>query len=232
MEVQSLTVQYRRETGKGPIRRLRREGMIPGVLYGKDQDPLPFSLAGAELSRILGQGAAGSPLFDIKVEGDETKECRSLVRDMQIHPVTGKLLHIDLQVIHMDKEITLNVPVVLQGEAPGVKVEGGIMEQNLRQLSVACLPDNIPDAIVVDVSGLSLNETIHLEEVVSAYPGVKFLDDPVRTLATVVAPAKLAAETAQPAEEAAEAEAAEAGEGAEDKEAGKAEESSGEGGES
>jgi large subunit ribosomal protein L25 len=182
----SLDVEERPERGTRAAKRLRREGYVPGVVYGGgDGDSTSFKVNARALRQVL----AGSALIDLKVDG---KTRPVIVKDQQQHPVRDELLHIDLLEVRLDEKIETQVSVSLEGaeEAPGIK-EGGVLEHVTHQLNIEALPTDIPDAIHVDVSGLEIAATMHLSEL-TAPEGVTFLDDPEETLiATVVVPTEV-----------------------------------------
>ena len=183
----TLDVEDRTERGTRAAKRLRREGYVPGVVYGgKDGDCTSFKVNWRTLRQVLVDGSA---LIDLKVAG---KTRPVIVKDQQQHPVRDELLHIDLLEVRLDEKIQTQVYVHLEGaeEAPGIK-EGGVLEHVTHQLNIEALPTDIPDAIVVDVSGLEIAATMHLSEI-SPPTGVAFLDDPDETiLATVVVPTEV-----------------------------------------
>jgi large subunit ribosomal protein L25 len=180
----SVEVSPRDQFGSRNTRRLRRTGQVPGIVYGTPEgDVIAFSAEARELRRVLvGAGA----LIDLKVDGDARPV---IVKDMQFHPVRGELIHIDFVQVRLDEKIQTQVAVHVEGvdDAPGVK-EGGVLEQATHQLNIEALPTAIPDAIVVDVSGLGIAETMHLSAVTPP-EGVTFLDDLEETIiATIVVP--------------------------------------------
>jgi len=182
----SLDVEERPERGTRAAKRLRREGYVPGVVYGgRNGDCTSFKVNARELRHVL----AGSALIDLKVAG---KTRPVIVKDQHQHPVRDELLHIDLLEVRLDEKIQTQVSVHLEGaeEAPGIK-EGGVLEHITHQLNIEALPTDIPDSIDVDVSGLEIAATMHLSEI-SAPTGVTFLDDPEDTIiATVVVPTEV-----------------------------------------
>jgi large subunit ribosomal protein L25 len=184
----TLEVDERSERGTRATRRLRREGFVPGVVYGGrgQEDATSFKVNARTLRTVLIDGSA---LIDLKVDG---KTLPVIVKDRQLDPVRDELLHIDLLEVRLDEKIQTQVGVHLEGieEAPGVK-EGGVLEQVSHQLNIEALPTAIPEAIVVDVSGMETAATMHLSEV-TAPEGVEFLDDPEETIiATVVVPTEV-----------------------------------------
>jgi large subunit ribosomal protein L25 len=212
----TIRAQERPERGTRATRRLRREGLVPGVVYGGgDGDSVCFKVDSRVLRQVLVDGSA---LIDLEV-GGQTRPV--IVKDQQLHPVRDEVMHIDLLEVRLDEKIQTTVGVQVEGaeEAPGVK-EGGVLEHVTHQLNIEALPTAIPDSIVVDVSGMEIAATMHLSEV-PAPEGVEFLDDPEETIiATVVVPTEveepeeIEEETELVGEEAeaAEAEAAEEGE--------------------
>jgi len=184
----SLDVQERTERGSRSNRRLRREGLVPGVVYGGNgNESLSFKVHALTLRKIL---ADGSALIDIKI--GEGKSRPVIIKDQQNHPVRDEVVHIDLLEVRLDEAIQTTVAVELEGgdDAPGVK-EGGVLEHVTREVNVEALPTDIPDNIVVDVSGMEIAATLPLSEI-PALSGVTFLDDPEETvIATVVAPTEV-----------------------------------------
>jgi large subunit ribosomal protein L25 len=183
----SVEVSSRDQFGSRNTRRLRRTGQVPGIVYGTPEgDVIAFSAEARELRRVLvGAGA----LIDLKVDGDARPV---IVKDMQFHPVRGELIHIDFVQVRLDEKIQTQVAVHVEGvdDAPGVK-EGGVLEQATHQLNIEALPTAIPDAIVADVSGLGIAETLHLSAVTPP-EGVTFLDDLEETIiATIVVPTEV-----------------------------------------
>jgi large subunit ribosomal protein L25 len=184
----SLDLQERPERGSRDSRRMRRSGVIPGVLYGGGNgDAMSFKVDGRALRQVLMSGAA---LFDVKVGSGKSRPV--IVKDQQLHPVREELMHIDLLEVRLDETIHAPVWVELTGveEAPGVK-EGGVLEHVTRELNIEALPTAIPENITVDVSGMEIAATMHLSELTPP-EGVVFLDDLDETIiATVVAPTEV-----------------------------------------
>jgi large subunit ribosomal protein L25 len=182
-----LDVQERPERGTRPMKRLRREGFVPGVVYGgSDGDCTSFKVDARALRHVL---VGGQALIDLKV-GSKTRPV--IVKDQQLHPVRDEVMHIDLLEVRLDEKIQTTVAVHVEGseESPGVK-EGGVLEHVTHQLNIEALPTAIPDYIAVDVSGMEIAATMHLSEV-TAPEGVEFLDDLEETIiATVVVPTEV-----------------------------------------
>ena len=184
----SITLDERSERGSREARRLRRAGLVPGVLYGGGNgDSVSFKVDARELRHLLVGGAA---LFDVKVGNGKSRPV--IVKDQQLHPVRDELLHIDLLEVRLDEKIQTTLAVELTGveEAPGVK-EGGVLDHVGRELTIDALPTDIPENVTVDVSHMEIAATMHLSEI-TAPAGVTFLDDPEETIiATVVAPTEV-----------------------------------------
>src|SRR5215207_9035240 len=196
-----LSAQERPERGSRATKRMRREGLVPGVVYGgSDGASVTFKVDSRVLRQVLVDGSA---LIDIEVGG---KKRPVIVKDQQLHPVREEIIHIDLLEVRLDEKIQTIVAVHVEGseEAPGVK-EGGVLEQVSHQLNIEALPTAIPDAIVVDASSMEIAATMHLSEL-DPPEGVEFLDDLEETIiATVVVPTEV--EEPEEIEEETEAEA-------------------------
>lgn len=193
MQFVDLKGEVRQGRGKGVCRKLRRKNLLPAVVYGGGGEGLPIVVNPRELLKVLGQGE--NVLIRLSLEGDGgTKTV--ILKELQRHPVRGSLLHADFQEISMERKITVAVPLILTGEAIG-KLKGGIVDQSLREVEVECLPLTIPDRIEVDVSGLDLGDTLHVRDL-KVPEGVRVLEDPELTVASVVAPEAEVVEEAAP----------------------------------
>jgi large subunit ribosomal protein L25 len=182
---ETLKAAPRSDFGSRTSRRLRREGLVPGVVYSGGSDARPFQAPEREIRVLLGEGAA---LFDLEIEG--AKAVPVVVKEQQHHPVRGSLQHIDLQEVRLDEAIQAEVTIELEGTdtAPGVK-GGGVLEHVTREVTVEALPAEIPDQLIADVSAMEINDTLQL----SALPvpeGVTLVaDDPDEvTIATLSPP--------------------------------------------
>src|SRR3954471_6897514 len=180
----TLTVEPRTTQGSRNTRRLRRQGKVPGVVYGHGEQARPFQADARELRALLASPAA---FFDLSLDGNAIPV---IIKDQQLHPVrSDEVLHIDMIRVNLDETIQTTVLVELHGaeEAPGVR-EGGVLEQVTRELNIEARPGDIPEKIEVDVSGLEAAATLSLSAV-TAPDGVKLLDDPDETvLATITIP--------------------------------------------
>jgi large subunit ribosomal protein L25 len=183
-----LLVRKRDELGSRPSRRLRRSGLVPGVLYGGGE-PVAIAVEERELRRAL-TGAAGlHSILDVQIDGTG-KAHASILKDYQVDPVRGGVTHVDLQEVRLDRPIVASVTIhLVAGEdAPGVR-EGGVLSQPLRELTVEALPLEVPEHLDVDVSHMAAGDTLRVADVQTP-DGVQVLDDPDTVVATVTAPTR------------------------------------------
>lgn len=213
MEIASMDVMMRGDTGKGAARKLRQAGKLPGVLYGEGEAPRAILLDATQFE-LLRRTGAHLRLLDIRAD-DGQAAFKALVREMQVHPVSRAVLHVDLQRVSMTKRVRVTVPIVLVGKPEGVKTQGGILEHHLRDVEVECLPSDIPEEIRLDVSTMQVGQAIHISDL--GRPDLHFLGHPGTTVATVSLPAAERAHEEVAADAAALA-AGEAKEGEADKE--------------
>jgi large subunit ribosomal protein L25 len=182
----ALAVSARAVEGSRATRRLRRQGLVPGVIYGGGEDPQTFAVDGRTLRNTLAHSGA---VVEVSLDGGQGTPV--IVKALQHHPVRGDAMHVDFLRVRMDQPIHSTVTLEFTGaqEAPGV-VEGGIFNQELRELNIEALPGDIPDSIVHDVSGLEMNATVTLSAV-TAPPGVTLLDDLEETVVATITPPTL-----------------------------------------
>jgi len=199
-ETNVLQAQARVVGNKNDARRIRRDGRIPAVLYGAGKEARSVSVDPRQVSRILHSESGYNTIFDLTLDGQHTK---AMIIDWQYEPIKGALLHIDLKRIAMDQKLQVNVPIVLKGEAEGVKQQGGILEQVAREVEVECLPGDIPTSIEVDISHLVFGMVMRIADLPRP-DKVKFLSDPNRPVAHIIS----VKEEAAPTPEAVAAEAA------------------------
>jgi large subunit ribosomal protein L25 len=226
-----LTVKERESRGSADSRRLRKQGFIPGVLYGKGKSSYAICVPERELRRVL-TGAGGlHAILDVVLEGQATTHA-SILKDYQQDPIRGHISHIDLQEVRLDQPIQASVTVQLIGEPAGVK-EGGVLSQVQREINVEALPMEIPEHIDLDVTGMAIGDSLRLADL-APIEGVTYLDDPEETvLASVGLPAReIEPEPEEPAEGEELAEGEEAPEGAEGAAEGEAAEAGSDSGES
>ncbi len=214
-----LTAERRADHGKGVARKLRAAGRVPAVLYGHGQETQSLSVDAHDMFKVLHTSAGANVLVDLKVDKDEHLV---LPREIQRNHIKGTIVHVDFLVVSRTETIQVNVEIVDIGEAPGVK-QGGVVDHHLREVLVECFPQDVPEHLEADVSGLDLNDVLHVSDLV-APKGVTILTNPEETVLAVIVPAVLKTEAdltiagEEPAvveePEAAEGEAVE-GEGAE-----------------
>ena len=182
-----LTVAVREQAGKGAARSMRRAGKIPAVLYGQGEC-LSLIANPDDLVKILKSHAGSTALISLTVNGAKSKPSRTaLLRDYQVDPITGAVLHADLFEISMSKPIRVKVPVKVIGSIPAGVKEGGVLHHNMRDIHVECLPAALPDHIEVDASALTIGSGIHVKEI-GAREGIRFLDEPEQMVVSVAAP--------------------------------------------
>jgi len=160
----NLTAHRRQETGKQRAKKMRREGQIPAVLYGHGQPAISLFINSAELIPLFKLASHDNVIINLELAEDK-KQLKALLRQVQTEPMRNTLLHIDFQEILLTEKIRVHVPVVVTGEADGVKNEGGSLEQILHSVEISCLPTDIPEKIVVDVSALKLGQTLHISDI-------------------------------------------------------------------
>ena len=151
-----------RELGSGPSKRIRAEGNVPGVVYGLDADPIPVTVEWRPLREALTTEAGLNALIDLDVDGDVSL---TVVKELQRHPIRGNVLHIDFLRVSADAEITVEVPIVLEGEPRAVLSENGTVDHLLHALSINAKPADIPNELTVDISELEINGSIHVSDI-------------------------------------------------------------------
>ena len=174
----------REERGKNANRRVRRTGQVPAILYGGKDKPVAMSVNARQIARILRSETGHNTIFTVQVSGH--KEQRAMLKDWQVDPVSGSLLHVDLLRIAMDVRMRVKVPVHTFGEPEGVKLQGGIFEMVTREVELECLPGDIPEEFKVDVSGLTIGKQLRAADLPFDPNKVKLITDPQRVLAHVV----------------------------------------------
>ena len=198
MATVSFSATAREGTGKGAARSLRRLGQVPAVIYGHGREPLALSLNARDLDKLLSHIQAESTVIDISVGGQTSK---TLIREIQRHPIKRQILHVDFQALVAGEKVTVSIPIVLNGIPEGVKLEGGVLDQTLRELEIEVDPSNIPDHVELDVSAMVIGDSLHVSDI-KLPEGVEILDDPETSVAVVAAPRAVIEET--PAVETAE----------------------------
>ncbi len=202
-DVLTIDADPREDFGKNAARRLRRQGRIPAVLYGDQGPSIPIAVDPRKISDVLHSESGHNAIFTLQIRGKAP--ARAMLRERQVDPVHGELLHVDLVRVARDAKLKVKVPIHITGEAQGVKVQGGVFEFVLREVELECLPDDIPERITVDVTELTIGKNLRVVDLPLG-PKVKVLTDPNRVVAHVVT---LKAEEEKPAAEAVEAAPAE-----------------------
>ena len=174
----------RADFGKNVNRRLRAQGLIPAVLYGAKKKAVALAVSPKEIGAILRSASGENTLFDVQLEGSRRKV---ILKEFQVEPIKSRLLHVDLYEVALDQALEVTVHIELSGVPVGVKVEGGILDFVTRELEVECLPTDIPEKIVVDVSELGMGRHVRVSEI-KAPERVTILTDPDVVIAHVVAP--------------------------------------------
>ncbi len=158
MEAFVVEAAPREERGKHAARRTRRTGQVPAVLYGGKHEPIAMAVSARQIARILRSETGHNTIFTVQISGH--KDERAMLKDWQVDPVSGALLHVDLLRIAMDVRMRVKVPVHTFGEPEGVKLQGGIFEMVTREVELECLPADIPEEFKVDVSGLTIGKQL------------------------------------------------------------------------
>ncbi|RKX67707.1 MAG: 50S ribosomal protein L25 [Thermodesulfobacteriota bacterium] len=188
-----LKAQVREETGKEISRKLRAQGLIPAILYGPSTQPIPLVVNPIAVLKALEKEQSASSFLDLEITDGKTSQVKkALIKDVDFHPATDQLIHVDFYEITVGKELTLEVPIVIVGKAKGVE-KGGVLEQNLRELTISCLPKLVPSHIEIDVANLDIGDSIHVADI-SVAEGIKIENDPQVPVVTLVAPEEVEAE--------------------------------------
>jgi large subunit ribosomal protein L25 len=198
MAIVSFSATSRNVSGKGAARTLRRQGQVPAVIYGHGRDPLSLSLNARDLDKLLSHIQAESTVIEVSVGGQTAK---TLIREIQRHPIKRQILHVDFQALVAGEKVTVNIPIVLEGIPEGVKLEGGVLDQTLRELEIECDPSDIPDHAELDVTAMVIGDSLHVSDI-KLPPNVRIVDDPETSVAVLAAPRAVIEET--PAAEAVE----------------------------
>lgn len=187
----SLTANPREGSGKGNSRRNRQEGVIPAVIYGPElKEPLNVTVAERDFRAAMRAASGTSSLFSVTVNGTNRK---AILREVQRHKVTSRVLHVDFHAVSMTKPLHIKVAIHFVGTPVGVKTDGGIMQTTRREIEVSCLPTKIPEYVEVDVSNLKIGDSIHVRDV--QIPDATILEDAATTLVVVTAPTIIKVET-------------------------------------
>ncbi|HEY5062740.1 MAG TPA: 50S ribosomal protein L25/general stress protein Ctc [Gemmatimonadaceae bacterium] len=191
MATATLTATARTERGTGVARKLRQAGSVPAVIYGHGREPQSLAINTREIDKLLSQISAASTVIELTVGGTTSK---TLIREIQRHPVKRNIVHVDFQQLVAGEKVTVSVPLRFHGVPEGVRVSGGILEETMHQVHLRVDPAQIPDHVDVDVTNLTIGHNLHIRDI--ALPdGVTVLDDPGATVCLVAAPKAVVEET-------------------------------------
>jgi large subunit ribosomal protein L25 len=183
MATANLNAKPRTERGTGVARKLRQSGQVPAIVYGHGREPQSLAIDTRELERLLDRVAAASTVIELAIDG---RSARTLIREIQRHPVKKSILHVDFQELVAGEKVTVSIPLVFIGSAQGVR-DGGILDQVMHELTIRVDPSDIPNHVDVDVTPLAIGHSIHVGEL-KVPEGVEILDDEEATVCTVSAP--------------------------------------------
>jgi len=186
LEKIDLKASVRESVGNGPARVLRRAGQIPAILYGRNTEPVLLSVNSKELEQVLSKGSFGQFILNLVIQNGKQVTKAAMIKELQTHPVSGHLIHIDFYEIDMQRQIRVMVPVVTRGKSVGVE-EGGMLNIVRREIEVFCLPGDIPESFEIDISELDIGDSIHLEDLPLG-ENVEVDSDVNYTVVTVLSP--------------------------------------------
>ncbi|NPA39770.1 MAG: 50S ribosomal protein L25/general stress protein Ctc [Thermodesulfobacteria bacterium] len=185
MKQVTLGAIKREKTGKETAKKLRKQGMVPAIVYGPGIEPLPIAVKFSELESILHKYKGETLLFNLELANGESTKIQAVLKEYQIHPVTDKIIHLDFVAIKEGETITLDIPIEFTGRPVGL-TRGGVLEILMHELTVECEPAKIPDKFHVDISELDVGDVLHVKDI-PVPEGVKVVDDPEEPVVTIVA---------------------------------------------
>jgi large subunit ribosomal protein L25 len=181
-----LTAQRRTQVGRNAIKKIKADGMVPGVIYGSAQEPVNLQINGRELLNVLSRASGENILVELEIlDGSEKQNALAMIQEIQHHPLQREILHVDFHAVSANETVSAEVPIETVGEAVGVKVHGGLLEHILRYLEVECLPGDLPQVIEVDVTNLEVGQSLHVREL-KLPSGVEAMTDAEQTVVAVV----------------------------------------------
>lgn len=186
MEFNELNVDTRTDTGKGVARTLRRDGKIPAILYGPGTEPVMLSVETHDLELLLKKRRIGQMLLNLAIQNGGQSVRPAIIKELQRHPVSGSLVHVDFYEISMDRKIKVRIPVSVKGKSIGVEM-GGILQIIRRDLEVLCLPGDVPENIEIDVTELNTGDAVHVRDIVPE-GNIEIPSEVNFTVVTVLAP--------------------------------------------
>jgi len=197
MATAQLSGTVRQNTGKGAARSIRRGGQVPAVIYGHGREPQSLAIDTRELEKLLDHISAENTVIDLSLDG---RSSRTLIREIQRHPFKRQILHVDFQELVAGEKVIVRLPIVLMGVPDGVRIDGGVLDQTLRDLEVEVDPANIPNHVEVDVTSLVIGSSVHVSDIVLP-EGVEVVGDADASVCVISAP-RAAIETTPTEEEA------------------------------
>jgi large subunit ribosomal protein L25 len=191
-----ISARARTRIGGSVANQLKREGLVPAVIYGGKEDSLPLQVGARDITNVLSHALSENILVELEIEnGGKTVNRMALIQEVQHATLSGSIVHVDFHAVNMDEELHTSVPIEPRGEPIGVKSFGGILEQSLRSLDIECLPKDLPEVLYIDVSGLNIGDSIHVRHIMLP-DGVKAMEDADLTVFLVAAPAVVEAPAA------------------------------------
>lgn len=185
MKQVTLKAMRREKTGKETAKKLRKSGFIPAILYGKEVEPISFALSYSDFEKIYNRYKGETVIYTLEISNGEVLRKQAILKEYQRHPVTDKFIHLDFQAIEEGHTVELEVPIEFVGKPVGI-TKGGILEIMIHELTIECLPKDIPDKITVDISHLDIGDSLHVRDI-KVPENLKIKDHPEETVATVVA---------------------------------------------
>jgi large subunit ribosomal protein L25 len=181
-----LTAQRRTQVGRNAIKKIKADGMVPGVIYGSTQEPVNLQISGRELLNVLSRASGENILVELEIlDGSEKQNALAMIQEIQHNPLQREIVHVDFHAVSANETVSAEVPIETVGEAVGVKVHGGLLEHILRYLEVECLPGDLPQVIEVDVTNLDVGQSLHVREL-KLPSGVEAVTDAEQTVVAVV----------------------------------------------
>src|SRR5258706_2318574 len=181
-----LTAQRRTQVGRNAIKKIKADGMVPGVIYGSTQEPVNLQINGRELLNVLSRASGENFLVELEIlDGSENQNALAMIQEIQHNPLQREIVHVDFHAVSANETVSAEVPIETVGEAVGVKVHGGLLEHILRYLEVECLPGDLPQVIEVDVTNLDVGQSLHVREL-KLPSGVEAVTDAEQTVVAVV----------------------------------------------
>jgi large subunit ribosomal protein L25 len=196
-----LKAQKRTLVGRNAVKKVKEKGLVPGVIYGSQAEPMTLQIDARELTTVLAHASSEHVLVELEiVDGSQSTHRLALIQEVQHHPLKRALLHVDFHAVLATEKIISEVPIEAVGEALGVRTFGGLLEYSLRTLEVECYPQDLPDLVQIDVSNLNIGESLHVRDI-PLPSGVEAITDEDLTVVSVVA-SRVGEEVTEPVEEA------------------------------